>query len=138
MTDAQMPDLLAYFLRALRTSFPGRRRQDQNKFVATVATRDVAPANMLSEKFSEVTQHRIAGVMPKAVVEPLEVIDIEHDDRQLRGVALRATHFLRQGFFHVTPVVESRQRIPNRHAGQGLPELKVADAEPDGVPETPG
>ena len=63
----------------------------------------------------ELPQHQVAGGMTVAVVDHLEMIDVEHEHRKrfaaLRGILEQRLEVAR----HVPPIVQVGQRIEDRH-----------------------
>ena len=53
----------------------------------------------------------VAGEMPDAVVDRLEVVEVEDDEREAAVVAVRAGDLAGEGLVEVAPVVQARQRV---------------------------
>ena len=58
-----------------------RIRHDHDELLAAEAAGQIDAANIASQAHGEFPQHRIARVMPMAVVDRLEMIDVKHQHR---------------------------------------------------------
>lgn len=103
--------------------------QDEREFLATVAAGDVFAAGVARDELSECCQQGIAAFMAVVIVETLEVIDIEHDDRERLLATACAGCFARQRIFHVAAVEKSRQRIVQRLMTQRFLQMQVGQRE---------
>jgi hypothetical protein len=54
---------------------------EQEKLVAALAGQDVAPADQLGDSPCGLTQHLVAGGVPERVVDELEVVQVEVEER---------------------------------------------------------
>ena len=59
----------------------------------------------------EFAQHVVAGAMAQRVVDPLEAIDVEEQQRHLHAGALRALKCHCDGIVERVPVRQARQRV---------------------------
>ena len=64
--------------------------QQDAEFFAAVAADDVRLPCQVLEQLGDVPQHLVADAMPVPVVDPLEVVDVDHDAGERVVVALRA------------------------------------------------
>ncbi len=71
-------------------------REDGAKLLAAVATDFVAGAQSLLQNQADSSQHVVTARVTVLVVDALEVIDIDHEQRQLAAVASRAGNLLSQ------------------------------------------
>ena len=76
------------------------------------------------EKAADGAQHGVAGRVAQRVIEPLEVVQVEHERGERPLFAVGAAQFAFQRFLHVTPVIEARQRIAD-----GLDVQRLAQAQ---------
>jgi hypothetical protein len=88
-----------------------RLGEDDPELVAADAACDVGRAHGLPQSLGDGCQHRIAGEMPDPVVDRLEVVDVEDDEREVAVVARRARALALERLVEVAPVVEARQRV---------------------------
>ena len=102
----------------------GRLREDDGELVAADAAGDVGRADDVAEPLGRLGEHGVAGEVADPVVDRLEVVEVEHDQRQLALVAIRAGHLPAQGLVEVAAVVEPGQRV---HVGElaGLAEARA-------------
>ncbi|CAM4140345.1 hypothetical protein PSRE111525_27710 [Pseudomonas reidholzensis] len=56
--------------------------------------------------------------MPKLIVDPLEMVDVEHDHRQLQAITLRPLQLALEPLLKIAPVVNPRQHIGDRQRAQ--------------------
>jgi hypothetical protein len=81
MLDLQATHGIQNILGALKRDWQGNFRKQQRKLLPAYATRYIAPANMALQQETHASQYRIARVVAEGVVEALEMIDVQHDDR---------------------------------------------------------
>src|SRR4029078_5559573 len=70
--------------------------QQQHEFFAAVATNEIELTQLRTKNGGDLAKHFIAQQVSELVVEALEVVDVEHDHRELLGVAAGAFQFLGQ------------------------------------------
>jgi len=75
--------------------------QHDHELLAAVSPCDVLGAQALSEDGSKISQHGIAARMPVRIVHALEVVDVEHQDRERRRVPERESDLGVEAFFEV-------------------------------------
>src|SRR5579872_2205425 len=107
----------------------GRAREDQDELLAAVPTGDVFTAQIRQEDFCSFAQGEVSGLVPEAVVELLEVIEVEHQDANLRPVSSSPVELPLQRFLHVSPVEQARQWVTDRLVSKPLSELEVGDSQ---------
>ncbi len=96
-----------------------RHGQDAHEFLAAVAGDEVAgPAQAAGEHAADAAQAVVAGHMAVEVVEGLEVVDIEHDQRQFVPGAGMPGDFPGQGLVEVPPVGDAGQAVGPIEGGQ--------------------
>ena len=71
--------------------------------------------------------------MAEGVVEPLEVIDVDHDDRDRFAIALAAVQLAIERILHVTPVVQSGEAVAQREHAERIAELEVCKRGTDSI-----
>ena len=94
-----------------------------DEFVASEARHGVARTDRGFYAARELLQDRIAGGVTMAVVDALEAIQIEIEQRQLDALALAADAGLRQAIVQQVAVGQSRQLVVLRHARETFLEL---------------
>ena len=106
-----------------------RRRQDEHELLAAVPARDVPRPRRAAEQRAEARQDDVARLVAEGVVEVLEPVDVEEDQRQRPVLALRAAQLPIERLLHVPAVEQPGQRVADRLAAQGLPEPDVRQGE---------
>ena len=86
--------------------------QDHGKLLAAVTGDQIARAkHHFLEHLGNLLQAVVAGLMPVGIVEALEVIDIDHQQRQGTQVATLALPLVAQFFVKAAAVGDSRQSV---------------------------
>ena len=108
----------------------GRRRQNRRELLAAVARDEVARARQrLADLAGHAPQALVADLVAERVVEVLEVVDVDHDERERQPVAGRAPPLARQRLLEPAAVRDAGQRVDLRELlepGVGLLELQRA------------
>src|SRR5690606_30944238 len=115
---------------------------------ATVSSEQVFRTQCLGDSFGDQLQHPVACLMSVVVVESLEVVDVEHDQRQRLSVAQRKRQLSAQAIVEDATIVGVRQTVADRRvvdADDGLlfefilqaeaSQRALAEPEPDTVGE---
>ena len=97
-------------------------REDDRELVAAHPAGDVGRADDVADPLGRLREHGVAGEVPDPVVDRLEVVEVEDDQREAAVVAVRARDLARERLVEVAPVVEARERV---EVGQ-LPRLAEA------------
>ncbi len=71
----------------------------------------VVPARALAQRSRARHDHRVAGLVPELVVDRLEPVEIEEQQRDALAVAVRAGELLIERALQPAPVAETRQRF---------------------------
>ncbi len=129
MRDRESPHPLTQLLRPLAGVFQRALGQDQQELLAAVATGHVAGADSRREDPAQLPQERVAGLVAEGVVETLEVIQVEHDDRQRTPAPLRLPDLPRQGLLHEAAVEQPSERIADRLVAQGVSQAQVRQSQ---------
>jgi len=82
--------------------------QHDHELVACVACKELLAANALADQGRELAQHEIAGQVPLAVVDRLEVVHVEEQQRERSLVALSACDLAVRELLEITPVMDLR------------------------------
>ena len=89
----------------------GRLRQQDRELVPADAAGDVGRADDVLDALGGLGQHCVAGEVADPVVDRLEVVEVEDDQRQAPPIAVRAGDLACQRLVEVAPVVESREGV---------------------------
>src|SRR5262249_48248120 len=106
-----------------------RRRQDEHELLATVPAGDVRRPRRAAEKGTEARQDDVARLVAEAVVEVLEAVDVQQDERQRAMLALRAAQLPIERALHVPAVEEPGERVADGLPTEGLSEADVCERE---------
>ena len=85
-------------------------REEKRELVAAETERLAA----LPQARRELREHAVPDRMPEAVVDLLEVVDVEEEQRQAEALALRLVEVALQALVEVTVVAEARERVGQR------------------------
>src|SRR5207237_1344981 len=107
-----------------------RLRHDHGELVAADATGDVGRAYDVPDALRGVGEHGVAGQMPDPVVDRLEVVEVEDDQRELSVVAVRTGDLATECLVEVAPVVESGQGVEISELARLAEPLRVLDRGP--------
>jgi len=88
----------------------GLRQQDHEFFTAKTSER-IAQAQFLFDSAGHLAQYIVAALMAEAVVDALEMVDIDEQARQGRAVPLRAADFFLHALFQIAAVVDAGQLV---------------------------
>ena len=72
-------------------------------------------AHIRRDALRELLQHLIARIVPVRVVDRLEIIDVEDEERDRLALALALLEHGREMARHVAPIIEPGQLIGDRH-----------------------
>jgi hypothetical protein len=111
--------------------------KDQQEFLAAEAPEHVQSAQGRCDDRGQLPEHRVARGVAVAVVDRLEVIDVDQAHRHRRAQARGARMLARQRFEQEAPVVDAGQLVAHRDLGdlvEGLPEAAMAVREAHAQP----
>ncbi len=89
-------------------------RHHDNEFLAAQAADQIDAAYVAQRTLSQFAQHVVAGEVAVAVIDLLEMVDVEHHQRGRGGALGQPRHQLGQMGKDVAPVVEPGQLIGQR------------------------
>src|SRR5450631_3766642 len=116
--ERELGDLRANPLRDLL----GRRladiEQDDGELLAAVAGDQIVGAPAVLQDLGDPAQRIVARHVTVAVVVALEVIDVDHQDRQRQPSPVAALHLQRQPLAKVAVVVEAGETVGDRQLGE--------------------
>jgi hypothetical protein len=127
----QVLEALADFLGAYGGLWQRTFGKDDEKLFASVAAGKVVGAHTMKQSFGDQAEGLVAGGMAEGVVVALEVINVEHHDRQSAAAAEGTVDFAFERFLHVSAVEESGERVAGGLKPEGLMQVKVGNGEGD-------
>src|SRR5262249_42123262 len=93
---------------------------NDHEFFPPVARADVKDPNACAKEVRDVPQNPITLEMASGIVDPLEVIDVDEQQREILPLAPRALDFRLESSFKVATIEQARDRID----GSELRELR--------------
>ena len=100
----------------------GQVREDQRELVAADPGHGVALAQGRAHPLADLLEHVVADPVAEGVVDLLELVEVDQDDREQAAVAPAARHRLAQAVLEQEPVGQAGQRVvlgEMQHAGFG-------------------
>src|SRR6266581_3796809 len=94
--------------------------QHQRELLAPGAAGDVAAADMALQQRGDLHEDQVAGGVPGGVVDLLEAVEVDHDQRDPAPFAPGADQLAWQIISQEAPVIQARQGIPDRFLLQVL------------------
>ena len=113
----------------------GARRQDHGKLLAADATDRVGRAGDALQHLGEELEHVVALAVAADIVDALEVVDVEHQQRDGVVRAAGAVELRAQALMEVAVVVEAGQRVCVREVLEACADLCVVERQRGGVAE---
>src|SRR5579859_1953497 len=110
--DLLRGEIAAPIVDAGQRLFPGGARQQDQDLFAAGAEDEIALANPLGQELADRGQHPVAGLMAVMIIEPLEIIEIDHDDRQRLALPVGLGGQLAADLVKEAAVMQAGQRIP--------------------------
>ena len=105
-------------------------RQDDGELLAAVASDDVDLATRLRQQHArQGTQQVIAAEVTDGVVVDLEIVDVDHQQRERQLVAPRARHLLGEALEEVAVVVEAGEAVGDGELLDATVETGVLDGD---------
>ncbi len=92
-----------------------RVRHEDGELVAAQAGRDIAGADVLGDDSGQVCDHDVADAVTVFVVDRLQPVDIQHNQRERLLAHPGAGKRLLEALVEVAPVVELGQLVVGRH-----------------------
>src|SRR6266516_1402619 len=102
-------------------------REEQRELLPPDAARDIALANVPLQQETHAPQDNVACAMAQAVVDALEVINIQSDYGQSVLLAVRARQLPQEEFLQKAAVVQTGERIADRLFMQGVANSQVSE-----------
>ena len=125
MHDLDAGEFAHHFFGAPQGDAAIHLRQDHDEFLAAHPAGDVLVARTIAQQSRERDQHRIAGAVAVAVVEGLEMVEVEGHHRQRLLAPAAARHLAPERFGQVTAIEQAGERIAYRQVAQALPQAQV-------------
>ena len=107
-----------------------RLREDDRELVAADAAGDVRRADDVADPLRRLGEDAVAGEVADAVVDRLEVVEVEDDQREVPVVAVRAGDLARKGLVEVAAVVQAGQRVEVGELARLAEAARVLDRRP--------
>ena len=104
-------------------------RHHDAELLAAEAADDVRAAQRAAEKIGEVAKHLVAGPVAVDVVDPLEVVDVEHQHRDGVPRPARAGQLGAQALMKVAVVVEAGEGVGLGLVLEPRPDLRVVERQ---------
>ena len=95
-----------------------RRRKDDRELLASEAADEIHFAELMRKDACGVLQHFVTEQVAELVVDVLKVIDVDHEDREIAGIAICARYLFDDAFFE-SPSIE--------HAGESVAGRELAN-----------
>src|SRR3569832_2161233 len=76
-----------------------RFREEDGELIAAVTGKEIDIANLRLEEGGDGIEHLVPGIMPARIVDPLEMIDFNHETREEGPLPLSAGELLLQDLF---------------------------------------
>ena len=118
---------------------PGQRiglgavRHQHQQFLAAIAAGDIHAAQLGHQQRAHLAQHRIAGGMAVAVVDQLEMVEVDQQDGDRRAAPLRMGDQAGQSLLQEAAVVEAGQIVAQRHHAQPLAQRQIRQRQRDAI-----
>ncbi len=129
MADLQAGNLLLELHRPFVAGFHTGLGQNQQELFASVAAGNIPAPRYRAENRTQFAQQNIARFVTKGVVELLETIDVDHQDRHRLRISGGAQQFPVQRLLHVTTVEQASQGIADGLVFQSLAQRKVGEGQ---------
>src|SRR5450755_3467575 len=88
--------------------------EKDHEFLSAVTPDPIDLAHVMLQELRELGEHHIARLVPVRIVDALEVIDVEHRERELFVEARRVLEHFVENFVEMAPIEDARERIGNR------------------------
>ena len=111
-------------------------RAKHHELFAAQTTEHIGAPQPMTNALTHDLQHPIAHRVPVLVIDPFEVVDIEHDHRQLATAALDPGHFGGQPLLEIAAVIDAGQGVGDRQCAQlFFHALQVGDVRDIAMPQ---
>ncbi len=108
---------------------------DHGELLAADPADDVCRADARAEVVGEVRQHVVSDGMPEDVVDLLEVVDVDHHDRDVRVLCRGQRQLAAEALVEVAVVVEPGERVGLRLALEPRADVRVVECQRSRVAE---
>ncbi len=103
---------------------------EHGELFAAVSCRDVGVAHHGAQRGPDTPERVVAGLVPVAIVEFLEVVEVEHDERELAAVAIALRDLMVEIVDEGAVVVEPREPVAERRGREQRLHLVVLALHP--------
>ena len=129
--DRRRADAMVNALGQLQRVRDFRAGQQDREFVATEARAGIAGADLGLGTPRHFLERLVAGQVAEAIVDLLEVVDVDHEARQRLARALRSRELLAQAVVEIAAVVPAGEEIGDAAAHQARAIHRVFQADGD-------
>ena len=127
--DPNLCDSVTELVRQPHRRSERRLGQDEHELLSAKAARNIPTSDLAQQEFSHCAQHLIARLMPKTVVEALEVVNVQHQDSHRALLSLPMIDLSPQRFLHPAAIEQASEWIANRLIVEPVSELDVGERE---------
>ena len=104
-----------------------RVRQDDREFIPPETARNVGAAHMPANQHAKCLEDFVSGPMPVLVVDLLELVQVQQQQRRRGAVALAPLRFPFEGVLEEPPVIQAGERVGNRLPLDGVQRTRLDD-----------
>ena len=119
-SDERMLQIVQHLARGQLRAIDVGGRQQHREFIAAEPRHRVGGAQRVAQARRHFLQHQITGVMPERVVDLLETVEIDQQDREALVIAMRSQDRLLQSIEEQRAVREVGERVVIREVGDAL------------------
>ena len=109
---------------------PARVRQDHGELVTTGPARDIGRTDALAQERRDLGEQPVPFDLPDPGVRQLEVVDVQHADRQPPAVSMCPRDLERKRLVEQLSVAETGQPVSARELAKGAPRPSALDRRP--------
>ena len=128
-------ELLRQALREAERAREVARRQDDRELLAADPADDVVSANRVAQHVRDLQEELVSDAVPVDVVDPLEVVEVDHHERDRVVLHRGPHHLLAQPVVEGAVVVEAREGVGRGLVLEASPDVRIVDRERGGVSE---
>ncbi len=119
-TEARLLDALPNTLRHAQRALGVGLRQNDHKFFAAITGEGVDVPHVSLQKGSDLSEYLVAYMVSTLIVQELETVDVDHEQRQRRAFAFSALDFQIQLLLEVASGAKAGEIVRKRKLKQSL------------------
>src|SRR2546428_2152311 len=127
--DIKLFDVFSQSLGALSGDLQRGFRQNKRKLLTTITAGNVFLPRSTLQEVAQLAEQSVARLVAQAVVEALEVVEVEHDQPQAAPTARQAVQLALERLLHVAPVEQAGQGIADGLGAQILTQFQVCQSQ---------